>query len=196
MSSPDEPDLPPAPSAGQTARELQRRGWWPRLAILVLLVAAVALARRRDDVSDFRATGTAVDLPGPGDLPSVDRAMFEGMIVGAAGRPAIVNIWASWCAPCRTEMPLLDAAARAHGGEILMLGVATKDDPAAARRFLDDLGVVYPSVFDADGSIRVALGVSAFPTTYVFNRRGELKTRVVGGVSEQRLAALIQDALE
>ena len=70
-------------------------------------------------------------------------------------------------------MPLLDEAARSYGSEAVILGVASKDDPAEARRFLDDLDITYPNVFDESGQIRVALGLTAYPTTYVFGADGD-----------------------
>ena len=107
----------------------------------------------------------------------------------------MVNVWASWCAPCRTEMPLLQRAAETYRGRVVVLGVASKDDPAVARTFLSDHGLTYPNVFDTSGDIRVALGLTAFPTTYVFGADGALRSTVAGGISEQRLAALIDAAL-
>ena len=171
-----------------------------RRVAVVVVVAVVAgwagwTALRQPALPEFVASGEPVKLPADGDFPAVSLEEFEGMLVGQQGRPVVVNIWASWCAPCRTEMPLLDEAARAYGSEAVILGVASKDGPAEAERFLDDLGITYPNVFDDSGQIRVALGLTAYPTTYVFGADGQLRARVNGGISEQRLAGLIEDAL-
>ena len=107
----------------------------------------------------------------------------------------VVNIWASWCAPCRTEKPLLQEAATAFDPDVVVLGVVSNDDPGAARAFLGELGITYPNVIDTTGRIRVALGLTAYPTTYVFGADGTMRARVNGGISEQRLAALVRDAL-
>ncbi|WP_195210489.1 TlpA family protein disulfide reductase [Actinomarinicola tropica] len=167
------------------------------VAVVVTLAAAWAgwTALRQPALPDFVASGEPVALPDPGELPAVSLDLFEGMLVGERGRPVVVNIWASWCAPCRTEMPLLDDAARSYGSDVAILGVASKDDPGEARRFLDDLGITYPNVFDESGQVRVALGLTAYPTTYVFGTDGRLRARVDGGISEQRLAGLVEDAL-
>lgn len=148
-----------------------------------------------EDLPNFEASAPPVATPGPSEFPSVSLDEFEGILVGLRGRPVVVNIWASWCAPCRTEMPLLQKAADSFGDEVTILGVASNDDPTAARRFRDDFGLTYPNVFDASGEARVALEVSAYPTTYVFDADGALRSRVSGGVSEQQLAGLIEDAL-
>jgi cytochrome c biogenesis protein CcmG/thiol:disulfide interchange protein DsbE len=137
-----------------------------------------------------------IELPEQGSFPAVSVEQFEGILVGLRGRPVVVNIWASWCAPCRTEMPLLQNAADTYAGEAVILGVASADDPREARGFLEDLGLTYPNVFDTTGEIRAALGLTAYPTTYVFGADGTIRARVNGGISEQRLAGLIEDALE
>lgn len=141
------------------------------------------------------ASGDPVALPESGALPAVELSEFEGMLVGLRGRPVVVNIWASWCAPCRTEMPLLGEAAEQYAGRVTFVGVASEDDPASARRFLDDIGVRYPNVYDRTGEVRVALGLDVYPTTYFFDADGVPYAEVVGGISEQRLAALIEEAL-
>lgn len=172
---------------------------WRRVVVVVVVVAVAGwagwTALRQPALPEFVASGDPVALPAEGALPAVSLSDFEGMLVGQQGRPVVVNIWASWCAPCRTEMPLLDEAARSYGSDAVILGVASKDDPAEARRFLDDLGITYPNVYDESGEIRVALGLTAYPTTYVFGADGLLRARVNGGISEQRLAGLIEDAL-
>ncbi len=170
-----------------------------RISVIVA-VAAVAIwvgltALDEPELPNFEASGDPIDLPADGSFPAVSIDEFEGILVGLRGQPVVVNIWASWCAPCRTEMPLLQATADSFAGRAVILGVASNDDPTEAQRFLDDLGLTYPNVFDTTGEIRVALGLTAYPTTYVFGADGRLRSRVNGGISEQRLAALITDAL-
>ncbi len=168
------------------------------VAIAVGVFVAVWVGRAaltEPELPDFVARGEPRALPAEGSLPAVSLSEFEGILVGLRGQPVVVNVWASWCAPCRTEMPLLQEAADSYAGRVVVLGVASKDDPVAARRFLEELGLDYPNVFDTSGEIRVALGLTAYPTTYVFDRDGSIRARVDGGISEQRLAALIEDAL-
>ncbi len=183
-----------------TAVDSPRIPFTPRRLIVVGAVIAVAVwvgvtALGEPALPDFSASGDPVELPAEGSFPAVSLSEFEGILVGQQGRPVVVNIWASWCAPCRTEMPLLQDAATTYGSEAVILGVASNDDPRAAQKFLTDMGLTYPNVFDTSGEIRVALGLTAYPTTYVFGADGTLRARVNGGISEQRLASLIEDAL-
>ncbi len=169
--------------------------WWIAAVLLVVVVGfGVSRVMRDPDLPDFVPAGDAVAVPPAGELPAVTLDEFEGMLVGLQGQPVVVNIWASWCAPCRTEMPMLQDAAEAFAGKATVLGVASNDDPRAARAFLDEVGVTYPNVFDPSGEIRVALGLTAYPTTYVFGADGSIRARVDGGISEQRLAGLIEAA--
>ncbi len=186
----DEPAPPAQPGPRFTSRRLIA------VATVIGIGAWVGwTALKEPSLPDFVATGDPVELPEPGAFPAASLDEFEGILVGQRGRPVVVNIWASWCAPCRTEMPLLQDAADAFGDRAVILGVASNDDPGEARRFLDDLGLDYPNVFDTTGEIRVALGLTAYPTTYVFGTDGNIRARVNGGISEQRLAGLIEDAL-
>ena len=172
----------------------QRRPIATTLAVLaVIAVVVVALTRGSAEGPSFSAEGPAQPLPAGGVLETAELAEFEGMLVGLRGTPVIVNIWASWCAPCRTETALLERTWRAHGEEVVFIGVASRDAFGAAEDFMDDFDVTYANVFDRSGDIRKALGLRGFPTTYVFDREGRLRMTIVGGVSEQRLAAILAD---
>ena len=126
-------------------------------AAVLLLVVGYAVTRPASDTS-FRATGEPVALPEAGELTDLSADQFEGVLVGLHGTPVIVNIWASWCAPCRTETPLLERAWRAHGDEVIIIGVASKDIASNSRDFMDEFEVSFPNVFDSSGEIRAQIG--------------------------------------
>jgi len=165
------------------------------LLIGIALVWVMVNALIQPPLPEFKAQGEPVELPASGHVPDVSLNQFEGMLINLEGKPVVVNIWASWCAPCRTEMPLLAKAAEQFDGDAVILGVAARDSPDAARSFLDELGITYPNVIDSTGDVANRLEVHNFPTTYVFSSDGDLLTTVAGGISEQRLAGLIEDAL-
>ena len=92
-----------------------------------------------------------------------------------AGRPVLLNLWASWCVPCREEMPVL-AAYAAQPGAILVLGVDVQDDPSAALGLMTDLGVHYPSVYDPDRAVQHALAVPpVLPVSYLVSPDGSAR---------------------
>ena len=179
------------PRVRPSGRRLFLRGAQLAAVAIVAVVLVAALRPQGPDLS-YRATGRPLPLPTE-RLAPVTASQFGGMLVGLRGQPVVVNVWASWCPPCRAEMPLLERASRAYAGRAVFLGVASKDSPGAALDFLDEVGVSYDNVFDATGDIRSELGLRGFPTTYVFDERGELVEAVVGGITEQRLAAQLDD---
>lgn len=160
----------------------------------VALVVVVTVVAPASPSRAYRATGRPLPLPDE-QLADVTPASFGGLLVGLRGTPVVVNVWASWCPPCRAEMPLLQRAANQYRGRVVFLGVASKDSRGAAAGFLDKVGVTYPNVFDVSGDVRAELGLRGFPTTYLFDAAGELRQAVVGGITEPRLAAQLEDLL-
>lgn len=164
------------------------------MALALALSLAFSACAAGGGALDFVATGPPRALPPSGRLEPADLAEFEGMLVGARGRPVVVNVWASWCGPCRVEAPLLQRAAARYEREVVFLGVDSRDDPKPAKAFIRRYAITYPNVFDGTGKIRSRLQLRGFPTTYIFDRQGTLIASVVGGISEQALAAHIASA--
>ena len=107
----------------------------------------------------------------------------------------MVNLWATWCGPCREEMPLLQDAFARHGEQMRFLGVDVQDDPAGAAAFVDDLGVGYSHVVDPDGRLLAALGVRGLPVTLAVDADGQVVARSVGQLDAAELQALIDQLL-
>ena len=94
------------------------------------------------------------------------------MIARQRGTPVLVNIWASWCGPCRQEAPFLAAANRTYGDRVRFVGVDILDERGSARDFIRASGWTYPSVYDPSGAIRDALGVIGQPATLFYDADG------------------------
>jgi cytochrome c biogenesis protein CcmG/thiol:disulfide interchange protein DsbE len=114
------------------------------------------------------------------------------------GKVVVLNFWASWCSPCKTEAPRLEAAWRrwrARG--VVVVGVDAQDFSGDARRFMRRYKLTYPNVHDGPGNVLPKYGVTGFPETYFVDRTGRLVgERVQGEISDERLAAGIRRALE
>ncbi|MDT0275584.1 TlpA family protein disulfide reductase [Blastococcus goldschmidtiae] len=123
---------------------------------------------------------------GPGPEISLDRL---------TGRPTLVNLWATWCLPCREEMPLLQEACARHGQDVRFLGIDTQDDPEAAAAFLSDLGIGYPHAVDADAELLRELGVRGLPVTLAIDEQGRVVDRRVGQLTPEELQELIDTLL-
>lgn len=108
------------------------------------------------------------------------------------GRSIVMNLWASWCVPCREEMPALDAVARRHP-EILMLGVAVQDTEAAAREFAQEVAVSYPLGPDDDGILVELYPTLGLPTTWFITSDGMVAARWTGQLDEDLVEDLIAE---
>lgn len=112
-----------------------------------------------------------------------------------AGRPAVINVWASWCAPCVDERPLLLDVARRHGDELQLVGLVYHDTPEAARTFLAEYGDGgWPDLADPSDRIALELGVTGPPETFFVDASGVVRYRHVGPLTAEvlveQLAAL------
>ena len=102
------------------------------------------------------------------------RPAFRRRLAKLKGYPVVVNKWASWCAPCRTELPAV-AAYAARPGAVAVLGVDVRDDPRAALALLDELDVRLPMVTDPDDILRGALGIPpGLPMSYLVRADGSV----------------------
>jgi thiol-disulfide isomerase/thioredoxin len=100
---------------------------------------------------------------------------YEARIAALHGYPAVVNVWASWCGPCRFEFPHFQQAAADYGKRVAFFGVDSEDSDDAASSFLEEAPVPYPSYTDPDKDIADSLGASlGFPDTAFYDRRGKL----------------------
>lgn len=114
------------------------------------------------------------------------------------GKVVVINVWGSWCAPCRAETPdLVRAAEETASQGVAFLGINTRDNPAAARAFVRSFKVPYPSVEDAEGQLllnfRGTIPTSVVPTTVVIDRQGKVAARVIGPVSYSTLRGILDD---
>lgn len=118
------------------------------------------------------------------DAPAFDLRTLDGTRVQLAalrGRPVIVNFWASWCAPCRQEFPLLvDALAKYRKDRLAVVGVVYQDIPDEARAFAKQMKATWPLGLDSDRNTALAYGVRAIPQTFFITPTGVINQRIFG----------------
>jgi len=112
-------------------------------------------------------------------LPDVTLRCLGGgtpvRLTGLTGTPTVINLWASWCGPCRDELPLLAKADKTYGNRLRILGVDFADaSPDAAIALAKDSGVTYPLLVDRSSSIRAALRVIGLPQTVFVDAQGRM----------------------
>ncbi len=105
------------------------------------------------------------------------------------GRPAFIDVWASWCVPCREEAPLLARLWREHGRKVRFLGIDVEDTRRDADRFIRRYGLGYPNVFDPKAAMAGRLGFFGLPTAYLIDRQGRIAAKLVGRQKEATLRA-------
>jgi cytochrome c biogenesis protein CcmG/thiol:disulfide interchange protein DsbE len=148
--------------------------------------------------------------PPPGELPSalvgkpvppVTLSALDTQTQGfgpqdlARGKVTVVNVFASWCAPCRSEAPVLQTLAQMRG--ITLYGFVYKDKPNAARAFLKDVGNPFSRIgLDADGRAGIDWGVYGVPETYVVDGHGVVRERFVGELTPDLVSSRVLPAIE
>ena len=126
------------------------------------------------------------DCPGGGALD----------LARAPGVPTLVNLWGSWCPPCREEMPVLQELSQSADGQVRVVGVISKDGQTPAESFAADAGVTFPSALDGEGRLMADLGINVLPYTYFLDAQGALVYTQVGPVSSiEELRGLVAEHL-
>ncbi len=133
-------------------------------------------------------TTTTARSPLQRNAAAADRIVGEGptdlraRIASLKGHPIVVNQWASWCGPCRFELPFFAAAAKKHAARVAFVGVDYMDSRDAALAFLEEVPAGFPSIFDPDGKAARAIGGGrVMPTTLIFGPDGRIRHTKLGG---------------
>ncbi len=121
-------------------------------------------------------------------LPPMDVATFQQLLGQLKGTPVVVNLWGSWCIPCKAEAPMLTAAAKANPG-VQFVGVDLADSRDGALGFLTQYDVPYPSVFDPGSAIKTDMGAIGQPDTFFYDANGTQVSEVIGPLTQDALNA-------
>ncbi|MFI7021184.1 TlpA family protein disulfide reductase [Micromonospora sp. NPDC049900] len=190
------------------------------LALPLLLVGTVACTPE-DDQPSAAGPGTSTSRPSPfedcaalaaepgttgddapqGDrLPELTLTCFTGgapVAVRDIPGPALINVWASWCQPCRKELPAFQRLSEQTQGQLQVIGVNTQDSRSAAQSIGEDFGVRFPMLFDQGKAFQRALERNAFPMTVFVGADGGVRhIDTSGALDDARLADLVQQHLD
>jgi peroxiredoxin len=183
---------------------------------LVLLAAALTACHRKEKASAPAAGKTATAAPKPateeiapraavGDtMPPYSAPMLDGTtfdVEKERGNVVLLNLWATWCGPCRAEMPelvQLHSRYAAKGFKVVGVSLDDTDSQSAVRDFVKEQKIDYPIALDPDYRLANLFQASVIPTTVLIDRKGKIVHRQVGQIPEHdtKLAAAIEGALK
>ena len=176
----------------------------PRVFLVALpALLALVLAACGSDDSDGRPDTGPQPLPkSTAGLPpklaanvkDADKLVGEGeealqeRLVRLRGHPVVVNQWASWCEPCRFELPFFRSMTARYRKQVGFVGIDMQDERGAAEEFMRELPSGFPSIFDPDGSVTASLGGGrASPTTFFLDEKGEVDNVKIGAFATAEL---------
>lgn len=177
----------PAPSPGP----LRSKPGLLTIAMVVVVTVGLVIAAQNQD----GPAGVEQDV-----VSDFTFEVFDGTTFSLAehfaddGRPVVLNFWASWCPPCRAEMPDFDRIAQAHP-EVKFIGVAVDDIESNARAFAAEIGVSYLLGFDPTGRAHLTLPFVALPTTWIIDGDGTIVHKVQGIMTADLLEQTLADKL-
>ena len=108
------------------------------------------------------------------------------------GTPVVLNFWATWCPPCRAELPEMQAASQRLAGQVAIVGVDQAEAPADVQAFAAKLGLTYALPLDTDAGVSRLYAVRSLPTTFFIDRAGTIRQIQIGAVTEATLAQLLK----
>jgi cytochrome c biogenesis protein CcmG, thiol:disulfide interchange protein DsbE len=156
----------------------------------LLVASLIFLAGCGRDISALPGDGVVVDCSTIQTVAtsneSVDLDCLDGkstIDLGQIKGPALVNVWGSWCGPCKDEMPLFVEFYEKHRESVALIGISVEEsDIKDAREFVRQYGMTWPNLYDADGRTRVTLGMGV-PITLFIDAKGEIAYRKIGVVT-------------
>jgi len=164
-----------------------------------LLAASLLLVAACGGEGPRRIAAVDIGKPAPA-YASLTLAGDTTSLAALRGEPVLLNIWATWCHPCRTEIPELERLHQQHsanGLRVIGVSIDAGGEDDAVRAFAEEYRMTYPVWRDADGRVSTVFGAIGVPATYLIDRDGTLRWRKVGPIAERDtgLARAIEEAL-
>lgn len=179
-------------AAGDEHRRLRRR------VLVAVVIAAVGVAATAAWLAGDDSTGGRLSTDNTGraaafDLENVHAGQARVALADYRGRPVVVNFFASWCVPCRSEMPTFARVAGDFDGQVVFLGVDHQDSRGPALALLQETGVTYPTGYDPDGAVAREYGLFGMPSTVFVSADGDVVATRTGEMSETELRDALRD---
>ncbi len=163
--------------------------------MFVLVFASGCTRTPGDDVREHTPSPGPSSSGAPGEIFGGSPEKLRTTLAALRGKPVVVNYWATWCTPCKAEMPRVVDAAQEYAGRVNFLGVNVEDDIEAAQKFVRRYDMSFRSVADPDGKIRRAEKILGLPVTQFYGADGELAFVHQGEIKSKDLEEKIEDVL-
>ncbi|VAW43389.1 hypothetical protein MNBD_CHLOROFLEXI01-5334 [hydrothermal vent metagenome] len=180
---------------------LKTRFEWTIVLLLAILLGPAWIVLSREPLAQASGPITLTEAPIVGHpAPDFTLQTAVGQTVtlseivagaGATGQPVVLNFWASWCAPCRIEMPNFQKASVQFNGRTAFIGINQGEDSQTITEFGNEFGVTYPLLVDQDNAVNRLYEVRSLPTTLFIDQNGIVREVVIGIISE----AVLQDRI-
>ena len=174
-----------------------------RILYLIILAAGIAWIFSSSDKNRSSSAGQ-IPAPQKGFLaPNFELKTLEGETIRLSelrGQAVLVNLWATWCPPCRAEMKTLETVYNDYkdrGFTILAVNMTYQDDPLAVMPFVENQGLTYPILLDKTGDVAKAYQLKSLPSSFFINRDGTINEVIIGGpMAEALVRTRIEESLK
>ncbi len=166
---------------------------WIAVVVAAAVVALVAVMATRPAAQDVGRASPLVGKQGP-PIAGTTIDNTNAQLADYAGKWVLVNFFATWCVPCRTEHPELVRFASQHGSDVQVLSVIFDDNASTVRSFRSQHGGGWPMVTDPGGRISVSYGVRGLPESYLIDPAGVVVAKLVGGVTAEKLNRVLDQS--
>ncbi|MDT8304480.1 MAG: TlpA disulfide reductase family protein [Anaerolineae bacterium] len=172
---------------------------WTLLLVGALLLGSAWILYSREDSAAAAADGLT-EAPTAGHIaPDFSLELLNGdtfSLSAMRGQPVVLNFWATWCPPCRVEIPHFEQASRKYNGQVVIAGIDDGEPVTRVRPFVQEMGMTYPVPLDEDSVVSRRYQVNSLPTTFFIGADGVIQNVHIGlinqAVLEEKIESLIQ----
>ena len=169
-----------------------RKAFW--IILIVLAAAGIWLAvSGRTEKSLPAPAGSAIGVGSRLPAFTLTGLKGENVEIGRSGKITVLNFWATWCPPCRAEMPELQGFAEVNASSVDFYAVNIQEQAAKVSSFMEQNQYKLPVLLDTDGKVSAAFRITSIPTTVIADKNGTVKFRKSGGVTASELQEIIKD---
>jgi len=176
---------------------LRTRRFWAAAIVVVILLGSGWIFLSRPLAGGSEVANDPAPVPGH-PAPEFALKNLSGQTVRLSdfkGKPVLINFWATWCGPCRSEFPDFQRASIENAGKLVIIGVnhTTLDQPAVINDFVAEMGATFPIVLDETGEVAKTYQVKGLPTSFFVDRNGVVNEVFVGPVNKAYIEAKLKE---